>query len=265
MTSPIVTSLVSDLGAEVAALKVVLVDLSDGDWRMPTPAPGWTVHDQIAHLAHFDEVTLTAITDPAGFAALVASMGDLQRYVDAVGPANSHRHPADMLAWWLEANKSLRAAALHAPDGLRVSWFGPSMSVPSKLTARIMETWAHGQDVVDTFGATRPATDRLRHVARIGVQTIGHSFLTHGRPAPTAPIHVSLTPPNGGAPWQWGDPGSINRVTGPAEDFCLVVTQRRHVQDTRLDVTGEVAEQWMNQAQAFAGPPGAGRKPGQFA
>ena len=31
-------------------------------------------------------------------------------------------------------------------------WYGPSMSARSFVTARLMETWAHGMDVADALG-----------------------------------------------------------------------------------------------------------------
>jgi uncharacterized protein (TIGR03084 family) len=117
--------------------------------------------------------------------------------------------------------------------------------------------------VADALGVTRAATERLRHVAHLGVITRGFSFTNQARPAPAEDVRVELRSPTG-APWIWGDPHAANRVAGPALDFCLVVTRRRHVADTRLDVRGPVAEEWMLRAQAFAGPPGPGRKPGQF-
>jgi uncharacterized protein (TIGR03084 family) len=128
-----------------------------------------------------------------------------------------------------------------------------------------METWAHGQDVVDALGATRPATDRLRHVAHIGVQARPFAYVTHGMTMPDAGVFVSLDPPGGGEPWTWGDPAWPDHVSGPALDFCLVVTQRRHPADTAIVVEGPNAVEWMGIAQAFAGPPGEGRTAGQFA
>jgi hypothetical protein len=53
-------------------------------------------------------------------------------------------------------------------------------------------------------------------------------------------------------------------VTGPALDFCLLVTQRRHRDDLALETTGDDAAHWLTIAQAFAGPPGAGRAAGQL-
>jgi uncharacterized protein (TIGR03084 family) len=268
MTTTVVGGLVADLAAEHADLVGLLDGRPEEVWTLPTPAPGWTIHDQVAHLAHFDWVTRTAVTDPEAFAGLLTEVGDhlggLQAYVDSIGPANASRDGADMLAWWIRENQRLRDAVLAAPERQRVPWFGPSMSLASKVTARIMETWAHGQDVADALGVRRTPTDRLRHVARIGVLAMSNSFATHGLPVPTDPIRVALVAPSG-ATWEWGEPDARHTVTGPAEDFCLVVTQRRHVDDTQLVVEGSAAGEWIAVAQAFAGPPGAGRRPDEFA
>ena len=264
MSTGVVDTLVEDLAAESADLEAILEPLSDDDWRRPTPAVGWTVHDQVAHLAHFDWVTRLAVSSPEEFAALRDGTPDLQAYVDSIGPANASRDGADMLRWWRDQQGQLRAAVRAAPPGERVPWFGPAMSLASKVTARIMETWAHGQDVADALGVVRTPTDRLRHVARIGVLAMPNSFATHDRPLPEQPIRVALAAPSGEV-WEWGEPTSEAVVGGDALDFCLVVTQRRHVTDTGLEVTGAAAAQWIEVAQAFAGPPGSGRRPGQFA
>jgi uncharacterized protein (TIGR03084 family) len=134
------------------------------------------------------------------------------------------------------------------------------MSVASSLTARIMETWAHGQDVFDALGIDHPVTPALRHVAYLGVRTVGFSFTANDRDAPDVGVAVDLVAPDG-ARWSFGDPEATDRVEGPALDFALVVTQRRHLDDTALVVVGPVATEWMRIAQAFAGPPGAGRAP----
>lgn len=268
-------SLVADLEAEAADLLGLLEPLPQVDWAAPTPAVGWTVRDQVAHLAHFDEVTRTAIADPGRFLELrrqvlgSAADGDhdghdrLQAYVDAVGPANRSRSGAQMIAWWRAEGSQLRAAALAADPDVRIPWFGPSMSLASKLTARIMETWAHGQDVVDALGLDRKPTDRLAHVARIGVLALPNSFRAHRREVPQAPVRVELTAPTG-TTWAWGPQGAPDSITGDALDFCLLVTQRRHVTDTALQVSGPAATAWAEVAQAFAGPAGPGRQPGQF-
>lgn len=263
--SAVVPGLVEELAAEKASLVAVLEDAPESAWSTPTPAPRWTVHDQVAHLAFFDEITRQCIAEPKAFEELRDGLPDLQAYVDSIGGLNAHRGGAEMLQWWAEENDGLRAAALAADPTVRVPWFGPSMSLASKVTARIMETWAHGQDVVDALGVERTPTARLRHVARIGVLAFPNSFRTRGLAVPDGSVTVRLEDPEGGPSWVWGDESAADTVEGTALDFCLVVTQRRHVADTSLVVRGELATHWMDVAQAFAGPPGAGRQPGQFA
>lgn len=132
------------------------------------------------------------------------------------------------------------------------------MSAASCVSARLMETWAHGQDIADALAIKYPQSLRLRHIAHLGVRTIRFSFLVHGVPVPDTPVRVDLQAPDGNR-WTWGEPEWSESVTGPAVDFCYVVTQRRHVSDTDLEIHGRVAAQWLSMAQAFAGPPTFGR------
>ncbi|RPA64861.1 TIGR03084 family protein [Gordonia oryzae] len=262
----VVAGLVADLSAEAAALQEILATLDDADWDIDTAAVGWTIRDQIAHLAHFDSITRLAIADPVAFESLRDDdVDDLQSYVDEVGARYADRTGTEMLQWWRSESAELTAAMLAADPAQRVPWFGPAMSLPSKITARIMETWAHGQDVADALGVVREPTDRLQNVCRIGVLALPNSFRTRGLDVPTVPVFVELTAPDSRSVWQWGDPAATDSVRGSALDFCLVVTQRRHRDDTALEISGAVADQWMTIAQAFAGPAGQGRDPGQFA
>lgn len=257
-----VPGLIDDLAAERAELVAFLATKPDSAWTTMTPAEGWTIHDQVAHLAFFDQVTRLAVADPAAFERFRDELSDLQSYVDAVGERHAHLGPAEKTAWWQQEGAALQVAAREADPQVRVPWFGPAMSLASKLTARIMETWAHGQDIHDALGSRRAPTERLRHVARIGVLAFANSFGTRGLEVPRASVLVDLEAPDGSR-WVWGEPDATDVVRGAAEDFCLVVTQRRHRDDTGLEVVGGVASQWMNIAQAFAGPAGRGRLPGQ--
>lgn len=252
--------LVVDLQAEADDVLGLLTD-PDTDVARPTPAAPWTVGDQLTHLAVFDRVTRTAITDPDAFAVIRAeALVDVDAYVDATRAEGRDRSGTALIAWAREERAALCELVGARDPATRVPWFGPDMTLASKATARIMETWAHGQDVADALGATRVPTDRLRHIAHIGVRALPNSFRARGLPVPEAPVRVDLVGPHGD-PWTWGDATAADRVGGPAVDFCLVVTQRRHVDDTALTVTGETAARWMTVAQAFAGPPGRGRAP----
>ncbi|MEJ2885191.1 TIGR03084 family metal-binding protein [Actinomycetospora aeridis] len=255
------TALCDDLAAESASLRAVLAGLSEAQWRSATPAVGWTIADQVSHLAYFDDVTLRSATDPAAFAAEKAQM-DADGGVDPDTVCARFRDlsGAEMLAWFDDARARMIAGFRGLDPSLRVPWFGPAMSAASSLTARIMETWAHGQDVYDTVGVVPEPTARLRHVAHIGVGARAYSYLAHGRSMPDAPVRVELTAPDGSV-WAWGPEEAADRITGPALDFALLITQRRHRDDLGLDIVGDAAQEWAEIGQAFAGAAGTGRKP----
>ena len=257
--------LADDLAAETAVLRAMVADLDEKGWRTSTPAAGWSVADQISHLGFFDDAAIQSATDPEGFAAEMVrdfTVGELTP--DDVAERYRSQAGADLLAWFDASRRRLIKVFTGLDPVLRLPWFGLPMSAASSLTARIMETWAHGQDVADALGQVREPTARLRHVAHIGVRALPFSFAANGLEVPAEPVRVELTAPDGGT-WTWGCEKAVNRVTGPALDFCLIVTQRRHRGDTAIHVRGQVAEQWLSIAQAFAGPPGTGRKPGQHA
>lgn len=251
-------ALTADLAAESADLEAVLADLAEAAWARPTPAAGWSVRDQITHLAFFDQAATVAATDPDRFRADMAGQGD--DLTDRVAARFAAWTGAEALDWWRRARREYLDVFAVLDPAASLPWFGPPMSAASSVTARLMETWAHGQDVLDALVLQRRPTARLRHVAHLGVRTLGWSFRIRGLPVPERPVRVELAAPNGGT-WTWGPEDAADRVTGPAEDFCLLVTQRRHRADTALAAVGPVADAWLDVAQVFAGPPGPGRPP----
>ncbi|MEI4273146.1 TIGR03084 family metal-binding protein [Klenkia sp. LSe6-5] len=245
--------LLTDLGAEAAALDDVVSGLDAAGWAAPTPATGWSIAHQVAHLAWTDEVAVLAATDPVAFRAVP----DTDGVVDEAAAAGAAVPPAELLERWRAARAALTAALAGVAPGEKLPWYGPPMSAASMATARLMETWAHGVDVTDALGLPPSATDRLRAVAHLGVVTRGFAFGQHGLPAPADDVRVELTAPSGDV-WTWGGPDAADRVTGPALDFCLRATQRRPRAALDLRARGPVAERWLAVAQAFAGPPGPG-------
>lgn len=261
-------TIAEDLHSEQTALEDVVTSLTDEQWQLPTPSAGWTITDQIAHLSYFDFSAARAIESPVDFArdveVLWAAVTRGDSAVDEVTlGALRTMSSRELLQHWRAGRRRLATAAATLTDGARVNWYGPSMGAKSFLTARLMETWAHGQDVVDALGLRRSGTDRLRHIARLGYITRGWSYTNRGLHPPASGIRVSLAAPSGDT-WDFGDPSEPEYVSGPALDFCLVVTQRRHVDDTRLECS-PAAREWMLIAQAFAGPathgPAAGTRP----
>ncbi|BBX64229.1 hypothetical protein MSAS_34030 [Mycobacterium saskatchewanense] len=252
-------SIVADLHAEGDELDALVAPLPVHRWADPTPAPGWTIAHQIGHLLWTDRLALTAVTDEAGFGeALKAAAADPAGFVDAGAEDLAALPPAELLAEWRVARGRLHEALLTVPDGRKLPWFGPPMSAASMATARLMETWAHGLDVADALGVKRPATQRLRSIAHLGVRTRDYAFFVNDLTPPAEAFRIELRGP-GGDVWTWGPPDAAQRVTGPAEDFCYLVTQRRPLSALDLAADGPDAQRWLEVAQAFAGPPGAGR------
>jgi uncharacterized protein (TIGR03084 family) len=254
-----VAVLADDLALETAKVVALLDALAPADWSRPSPAPGWSVADQVVHLAYFDDMSVLAALDRAEFERRRdTGPPDADRITERVAKEFRGTPPAELDAWFRRARTELDRVYRALDPGLRVPWYGPDMSVAAALTARIMETWAHGLDVADALGRDWPPTAAARQVAHLSVRALPNSFRARGRPEPTVPVRVELTGPDGDL-WVWGPDEATDRVVGPALDLCLVATQRRHLADTRLVARGQVATEWLTIAQAFAGPPGVGR------
>jgi uncharacterized protein (TIGR03084 family) len=254
----------TDLAEEHAVLDAIVADLDEAAWNTPTPAEGWTIKDQISHLAYFDNRARLAATDREGFAEHIKEvLKDIQGFKEHYINTGRSMSIPELLEWWREERTSLVSALESLDPKFRIPWYGPPMSTKSHATARLMETWAHGQDIVDALGVHRPPTDRLRHIAHLGFTTFGWSFSNHKMEVPDTPVRLELTS-SSGEPWTWGPEQAENIVRGPAEDFCLVVIQRRNIADTDIIIQGDIASQWMSIAQCFAGPGTIGPKPGTF-
>jgi len=258
----------SDLIAEAEELHAFLGTLADADWRRPTTFKSWTPWDVVAHLHMFDLVSLLALEGGERFAArraeLVANMKRGESLFEAGRRELGGYGPAELRARWIETCRAMASQlGASAPDR-RLPWFGPDMGVRMFTTARLMETWAHGQEIYDLMRVARTPTDRLRHVCTIGVKTFGWTFANRGQAPPGPPPHLRLTAPSG-AVWEWNETSDSGRIEGTALEFCQVVTQVRNVAETKLRVAGDVAERWMAIAQCFAGGPVDPPEPGERA
>jgi uncharacterized protein (TIGR03084 family) len=261
-----VRDVLADLVAEQQSLDDIMVSLTPEQWALPTPSPGWSVTDQIGHLTYYDGTAALAIVDPEAFVEEMTTLfGNAEQSADDFTLGRYRAMTSDeLLAAWRANREALATAGAGLDNDTRVAWYGPSMGAKSFLTARLMEAWAHGQDIVDAIsmsgGATREPTDRLRHISQLGFITRGWTYINRGLDVPSTPVRVELTSPSGDT-WNFGPDDADESIVGPALDFCLVTTQRRHVDDTELVVTGASARDWMEKAQLFAGPPSDGPPP----
>ena len=255
----VLAQVLADLAAEADRLDALVRDLDDAGWRTPTPAPGWDVATQVAHLLWTDGVALKAATDKDAWDAVVlGALADPAGFVDREALALARED--GLRDRWRAARSELHAALAAYPRGQRMPWFGPPMSATSMATARLMETWAHSLDVHEALGAPVEDTDRIRHVAHLGVRTRDFAHQLHGLDAPTEDFRIDLVSPSGEV-WSWGPEDAAQTLTGSAGDFCRLVTQRVHRADTDLVADGVDVDRWLDIAQAFAGQPGEGRSP----
>lgn len=257
----------TDLKAQYQELDNVVSGLNGKRWHLQTPFYGWTIFDQVAHIAFFDHEALLSIENPGRFKdraekvmKIILSDG---KWPAQTNPLLGPEHPDGLMSLWRRTRTDLLNRLGHMDAKDRILWYGPDMSARSFATARLMETWAHTQDVFDTLRLRRKNTDRLLHVAHIGVTTFAWSFEIRTLPPPKIKPRVELTGPSGER-WVWGEPDASEIVRGSAEEFCRVVTQRRNIADTRLKYQGDQVKQWLTMAQAFAGiaqqPPAPGER-----
>lgn len=247
-----------DLEAEGEYLDEILVS-SGSSFDTATPSPGWTIGHQIGHLLWTDRVSLLACRDPAGFARQAEAFGADPETTINTGAGREIARPAlALMKAWRQGRADLLGALSGLPAGSRIPWFGPAVGVADMAATRIMETWAHGLDVTDALGLDPVPTSRLRRIADMGIQTRDFAFSVHGRRRPWSSFRVELSAPDGDT-WTWGPSDARDRIAGSALDFCLLVAQRRHRDDLALVATEGMADQWMDIAQVFDGPPGSGR------
>jgi uncharacterized protein (TIGR03084 family) len=240
---------------ESEALLELLVPLDEADFAMPTLFKCWSIDQILRHLHVWNIAAVLSLSDEAGFARFMADMatgirrGRLPDF-EAAYLGGLSRHA--LLDAWATQFRAMASRFADANPKARVKWVGPEMSVISSITARLMETWAHGQAIYDVLGVERVDSDRIGNIARLGVNTYGWTWKIRTQEAPGPMPRLHLTAPSGQI-WVYGEGEDL--IHGSATEFCQVVTQCRNIADTSLDVQGDVAQKWMAVAQCFAGPP----------
>lgn len=258
------TDVFTDLTAEGETLDKILAGLDPSQWALMSPAPGWTVKHQVAHMASVFRIAGLAGSDPALFVKMTAGAEkDFDAAVSVMLQPYLAAAPAELLdRWRTELDTSVAALAALPPDQL-VPWVARQLPARVLGCAGLMELFAHGQDIADTVGAHREYTDRIGHLAWFATRNRDFGYQVRGLTPPEAEFRYELTAPSGTI-WEFGPADAEQRITGPAVDFCLLVTRRRHRDDLAVRATGADADGWLDVAQAYRGSPGAGRRPRQF-
>jgi uncharacterized protein (TIGR03084 family) len=254
-----------DFRDESDALFALLDTLDNSGWARETQFKRWTPNDIVAHLHvgnYAADLSLRGGGEFAVFARLLAELGRSGgSHLDAAHAWLGGIKSRDLLLLWRDFYRETADRFVVAEPKKRVKWFGPDMSVLSSISARLMETWAHGQALYDLFGKARIHTDRIKNIAIIGINTFGWTFANRGIEPPGVRPKVRLTAPSG-ALWEWPQADSDELIEGAAVEFCQVVAQTRNIADTALKVSGAIAQAWMAIAQCFAGPPENPPSPG---
>jgi uncharacterized protein (TIGR03084 family) len=252
------------LAAETEAVDRMVAGLDAAQLELPTPAAGWTVAHQIGHLAFIFRLAGAAASDPETFKAMTdGAEKDFDGAVNAALQPYLAESPEGLIArWQSESTDAVKAlSAAHEP---LVPWLVRPLPPAVLACAGMMELIGHGQDIADGLGVERPLTDRVKWVCGFAVQVWDFGYLARGETPPDTEFRFELTSPSGEL-WEFGPEDATQKITGSAADFCLLVTRRRHRDDTDVTATGSDADHWLDIAQAYRGSPGPGRKAGQFA
>ncbi len=246
-----------DFREESETLYRLIEPIREDEYESKTQFKGWTINNVIGHLHLWNWAADLSLKDGDAFKAF---FNNLLNEVASMSLGKAEENWLDglknreLLDTWRQYYLEMSERFVNVDPKTRVPWAGPDMSVRSSISARFMETWAHGQEVFDLIGVARPNTDRIKNVVILGVNTFNWTFTVHGMDVPGPMPYLRLTAPSG-AIWEWGDVSTDNLIEGPAEEFCQVVTQVRNIGDTDLKVLGDIANQWMAIAQCFAGAP----------
>lgn len=247
-----------DFWQETLTLATILDKLDDAQFATPTQFKGWTINDVLGHLHIFNYAANLCLEAGNGFDAFIAPLRT------ALETGRSLLQAQDdwldglcgrpLYATWLEGSEETARNFSKADPKARLRWVGPELSARSFISARQMETWAHGQEIFDSLGRIREDTDRIINIAHLGVTAYGWTFINRKMNAPEPAPYVRLATPSGDL-WEWNKPQEDNLVQGSATEFCQIVTQVRNVADTSIRTAGPTAERWMALAQCFAGAP----------
>lgn len=245
----------TDIAAETKALTAVVEGLTEDQWRSPTVVEGWDSHETILHLAATDWLCHLTLVDPQSFVDVRTQLSKGETSVHkTVGHEVRAFQGRELWEWFLKGRNTMTDALRDTDPKKRITWLGPDIGARSLATSRLLETWTHSHDLADSFEVEYPRTDRLRHIAHIGVVTREFSYINRGLTPPDQPIRVELLSPNGEL-WTWGPEDAADKVMASAYEFCKVITRRVPIADSSVKTQGAPAKKWMEIAQPWIEPP----------
>ncbi|MGJ9423261.1 maleylpyruvate isomerase family mycothiol-dependent enzyme [Aeromicrobium sp. CF3.5] len=262
--TPATISPLSALREEVEAISALLDDIGGEDWSTETPAEGWTVQHQVAHLISVYTLAGRAASDPDGFRTFLTHLSsDFGGNVAAAMEPMLTKSPDELVAMWAATSAETVAALDTLPGNQMVPWLVNDIPAAVLAMAGTTEAFAHGQDIRDAFRTLRTRTDHVRMICEFAFHTRTFGWLGRGEEPAELALRLEVEAPSGDL-WVIGDPDGADIVTGDAWDLALLVTRRRHLDDLKVRGSSQMAREWLTVAQAYRGAAGVDRRPGQF-
>ncbi|MEU7530715.1 maleylpyruvate isomerase family mycothiol-dependent enzyme [Saccharothrix sp. NPDC042600] len=216
----------ADLADEQRAFAALLDALASADWERPSAAPGWTVRDQVAHLADTEEVAADTLLDgPRAFRRALGGFATAEDFTAAGCRRADGMSPTDLVSWWAGAAARTREALGRRDPQERVAW-GFGLSARVFATARLMEHWAHGLDIADALGLPVPETPRLLRVAELGLATLRYALARAGTRWPAGHTLRLELRAHDGALHRLGPEDATDVLRGPLAAWCRTATRR---------------------------------------
>ena len=229
-----VVDIFSDLAAEDDRLESILESLDDDAWLSHSSAPGWSVADVVLHLAQTDESVVATAATSGGEPSWRTGPQTVDELMEVM-VREERAAPAEVFARWKVARREALSALRSADPARRLQWAAAPLKPATLATTRIAEHWAHGLDIVVPLGIDFPDTDRLRHIAWLGHNTLPYAFaLASLEPQP---VYCELTGPFGDT-WCFGPTDASSRIVGEAGEFCRVGAQRLAPEASHLVASG---------------------------
>lgn len=243
--------ILSDLVAEEQALDQFLQGVHERDWRLPTPARKWRIHDQVSHLA-FTETFASEVITLGRKHLEAADIAEIDEWTDQGVQQGRSKRYQEVIEWWRSGRAKVVDALSRKDPHDRIPWVLGDMSARAFATLRLMETWAHGLDIKAAMEGRlkelaedeedpNADTPRLRHVAWLAHRMLPHAFARASEAFPEQGIRIELMGPNY-ARWVYGPEDSDQTIKGVAGEWCRVAVNRLDLQDTGLKIDGDDAE-----------------------
>jgi uncharacterized protein (TIGR03084 family) len=251
--------ILSDLVAEQQSLDQFLQRIHERNWKLPTPAKGWSIQDTVSHLAFTETFAARAIEEGQTFID-AEQVTDIDEWTARGVEAGRGKRYQEVIEWWRNGRASVVDALSRMDASDRIPWVVSSVSAKGFATLRLMETWAHGLDIKEAMDGRLPVNEdeeeeetdspRLRHVAWLAHRMLPFAFEQAGETYPDQGIRVQLMGPRY-ASWVYGPRETDQVIKGIASEFCRVAVHRVDVTDTGLKAIGDDAETALRVIRAY--------------